>query len=166
MDRRGIGDAPTREERRDSVGDEGFTDPAEAEAGKRDAELGGGERGGEAVEGHEGELHAPAAGIGEGAELAGADLDEGEFGGDEEPVGKDEGEEDEGLERCAEECTHGSRGRSGAGGAGQLWILGARCPVGGRPDECGSLGEASLPREEEARASAARETRPMASVRA
>ena len=91
------------------MGDEGLTDPAEAEAGKRDAELGGGERGVEAVEGHEGELHAPAAGFGEGAELAGADLHEGEFGGDEKAVGGDEGEDNEGLERYAEEGIHGSR---------------------------------------------------------
>ena len=49
-----------------------------------------GERGVEALGGHEGELDAPAAGFGEGAELGCADFDEGEFGGDEEAVEEDE----------------------------------------------------------------------------
>ena len=64
------------------------------------------ERGVEALGGHEGELDAPAAGFSEGAELGGADFDEGEFGGDEEAVGSDETEDDQGLKRDAEEGIH------------------------------------------------------------
>jgi hypothetical protein len=83
----GIAEAPLCEKRPDAVGDVGLADPTEAETGERDAELGGGEGGVEVFGGFESELHAPAAGLGEGAELADADFDEGEFGGDEKSVG-------------------------------------------------------------------------------
>ena len=74
----------------DDVGDGGFADPAEGEAGDGDAELDGGE---ELVDGVL-ELEGGAgAGAAEGDELldAGlADADEGELGGDEEAAGQDE----------------------------------------------------------------------------
>jgi hypothetical protein len=54
------------QQRREAVGQEGFAHPAEAEAGQGDAELGGGEGGIEVLGGLEGELHAPAAGLGQG----------------------------------------------------------------------------------------------------
>ncbi len=81
---------PVRRRSEDDLGDGGFADPAEGEAGEGDAELDGGE---EVVDGVL-ELEGGAgAGTAEGDELldAGlADADEGELGGDEEAVGQDE----------------------------------------------------------------------------
>ena len=77
----GIAEAPAREEWLDAVGDVGFADPAQTEAGEGDAELGGREGGVEVLGGLKGEFYAPAPGLLQRAELADADLDEGKLGG-------------------------------------------------------------------------------------
>ena len=68
------------------------------EAGKRVAELRGGEDGVEVLGGLEGELDAPAAGFRHRAQLARADLDESELGRDEESVGGDEAKDEDDFE--------------------------------------------------------------------
>ena len=79
------------------MGQEGFAQPAEAEAGQGDAELGGGEAGVEVVDRAQGHGHAPVAGFKKRLELAGADFDDGKLRRDEEAVGRDKQQDDKKL---------------------------------------------------------------------
>jgi hypothetical protein len=98
VNRRGIGDTPFGEPGREPARDEWLANPTEPEAGQRDAELRGGERRVEIVGGLEGELHLPAARLGQGPELAGAHFDQRKLGRDEEPVRRHEEEDEQDLE--------------------------------------------------------------------
>ena len=68
------------------MGDKGFAHPAEAEAGQRDAELGGRQGGIEFLGGRQGKLDPPTTRFGHGLELAGAHFDQRELGGHEKTV--------------------------------------------------------------------------------
>ena len=122
------------------MGDVGFADPAQTEAGEGDAELGGREGGVEVLGGLKGEFYAPAAGLLERAELADADLHEGEFGGDKKAVGSDEGEDNE------------------------LWMFRTGARSADARTTADAVGRRPYWGEKGSRASAARETRPMASA--
>ena len=93
LDHRWGGDADFQEKRLEHLGEERFADPAEAEAGESDSELAGGEVGFEILGEMMGEGGGGVAVFGHGLELGGADFNEGEFGGDEEAVEEDEGED-------------------------------------------------------------------------
>lgn len=92
MDNPWLVDACEGKERFDHGREERFAEPAEAEGSEGDAELGRAEVGVEMRDNFFGGDGASVAFFDEGFELAGADLDDGEFRGDEESVQEDEKE--------------------------------------------------------------------------
>ena len=77
------------EERLDQMGDEGLTQPAESEAGKRDPKLGRGNVGFQMIGDVPGDQGSLVPVPHQGIELAAPDLDDRKFRGDEKPVQKD-----------------------------------------------------------------------------
>ena len=87
------------EERLDQMGDEGLTQPAESEAGKRDPELGRGNVGFQMIGDVPGDQGSLVPFARKGIELAATDLDDREFRGDEEPVQQDKRENGPALQK-------------------------------------------------------------------
>ena len=81
------------EGRLDHVGDEGLAQPAETEARQRDAKLGGRDVGLQMRGDVLGQFGAGIALLDQGIELAAADFDHRELGGNEETVEQDEGQD-------------------------------------------------------------------------
>jgi len=84
------GDAGPVHEGLEQMGKHGFGKPPESQACQRDAELGRAEGGVEILNEFQADRSAPVALVDQGDQLRVADLDDGELGGDEEPVEQDE----------------------------------------------------------------------------
>src|SRR5258708_5882484 len=104
--RRRIDDAQLREDWRQPVGEERFTQPAEPEAGKRHAQLGRRQDRAEMLGGPQGQPGPHTAGLEHRPQLAGPHLYQRELGGHEKAVGEHQPDNEDRLQRYAEKITH------------------------------------------------------------